>query len=289
MKTESHGNSIGVACIQISTRSHDVRANRANIVDSIRKAISLKAKLLLLPELCTIPYILPNKTQYQQFAESIDGLTVQDWATEACIHDIYIIGGFLERERGRMFNSAVLIGPKGIIGIYRKTHLWEHEKLFFELGNYGFSVWETPIGRIGILICFDIRFPECARLLALKGADLICIPAGWSNVVNKNQIDSYGLTQGNYQAIAQANSSRVAIMCANRAGKEGLHEFVGKSIIVDAGGKIIAGPANSSMPEILCADINLDASRDKGYGTRSDVFKDRRIDLYDIMLGYHDK
>jgi N-carbamoylputrescine amidase len=289
MKIASDENHIRVACIQISTRSDDVKANRESIVDSIRKSISIGAKVLLLPELCSIPYILPTQDQYRELAEPSDGPTIQDWLVEACNHEIYIIGGFLEREHRQIFNSAALIGPKGVIGIYRKTHLWEHEKLFFEPGNHGIPVWETAIGRIGILICFDIRFPECARVLALKGADLICIPVGWSNIVKKNQIDCYGFTQANYQAIAQANCNKVAIMCANRAGKEGPHEFVGKSLIVDASGQIIAGPASSSKPEILCADINLNASRNKGYGTQSDLFKDRRIDLYGEMLGYRDE
>jgi N-carbamoylputrescine amidase len=289
MKLELVENNVKVACIQVGHRSLNIKANRENNVNSIRKAISGGAKLLLLPELCSIPYILPTIAQYQKLAEPSDGPIIQDWLEIANKYEIYIIGGFLELERGQMFNSAALVGPEGVIGIYRKTHLWEHERLFFAPGNCGFPVWKTSLGHIGILICFDIRFPECTRLLALKGADLICIPAGWSNIVNKNQIDHLGLTQGNYQAIAQANCNKVNMMCANRAEKEGPHEFVGKSLIVDASGHVVAGPADSSKPEILFADINPKASRNKGYGTRSDLFKDRRIDLYDEMLGYRDK
>ncbi len=277
------------ACIQIGPMSADISANREANLGSIRQAFEMGANLVLLPELSSIPYILRAVEEYQKVAENLDGPTVRGWSEEARRLGIYIVGGFLEREGERLFNSAALVGPKGLIGIYRKTHLWEHEHIFFTPGNYGFPVWETPLGRLGILICFDIRFPECTRLLALKGADLICIPAGWSTVVNKNPIDHLGYTQGNYQAIAQANSSRVAILSANRAGREGPYQYIGKSLIVDASGRMIAGPGSASAPEILVGDLDPKESRIKDYGTRSNLFKDRRVDLYDEMLGYREK
>ena len=279
---------IRVACVQNPSMSEDVAANRAVIQGAIRKAAEQGALLVVLPELSPIPYIKDTIADYRKVAEDQEGPTIKEWTSLASSLGIYIVGGFLEREENRLFNTAALIGPRGLIGFYRKNHLWEHEHLFFTPGDLGFPVWETPIGRVGVLICFDIRFPECSRILALKGADLICIPTGWSTVVNKNQIDALGYTQGNYQAIAQANSSHLAILCANRVGQEGPYEYVGRSLIVDANGRVVAGPGSTSAPQILLGELALGESRKKAYGFRSDLFKDRRTDLYDKLLGHRE-
>ena len=155
----------------------------------------------------------------------------------------------------------------------------------YKAGDRGFPVWDLPaVGRVGVAICYDLRFPESVRLLALQGADIICVPTAWS-ACSKVPFDRYGLTPGNHLAIAQAYSNRVAVACANRVGTEGGISYVGRSILVDAHGNIVSRPASRRQSATLMGQIDMKASRDKSHGPRSDLFADRRGDLYDEMLG----
>ena len=107
------------------------------------------------------------------------GETTAAWSEAARRHNIYIVAGIAERAGGALYNSAVVLGPSGYIGTFRKVHLWAAENLFFEPGDLGFPVFKTPIGRIGVAICYDGWFPETFRLQALQGADIVCVPTNW--------------------------------------------------------------------------------------------------------------
>ncbi len=107
------------------------------------------------------------------------GPTIDEWLRVANKFNIYIVGGIAERERDCLYDSAALVGPRGHIGTYRKTHLWNEENLWFEPGNLGYPVFNLPFGRVGIRICYDIWFPETTRILAAQGADIICDATNW--------------------------------------------------------------------------------------------------------------
>src|SRR5260370_21502905 len=112
-----------------------------------------------------------------RLAEAVPGgATVAAWAERAARHGLRLVAGITERSGSDLYNSAVVIGPSGHVGTFRKVHLWNEENLFFEPGNVGFPVFRTPLGRIATFICYDGWFPESYPLCALQGADIVCIP-----------------------------------------------------------------------------------------------------------------
>ncbi|UCH37758.1 MAG: hydratase, partial [Candidatus Bathyarchaeota archaeon] len=208
------------------------------------------------------------------------------WTKLAHERNIYLVAGIAEKEGEKLYNSAVLIGPKGVIGTYRKLHLWFEEQLFFHPGNLGLPVFHLPFGCLGMHICYDLWFPETSRILALQGADLICSPTNW--VPSSNPFyDEADRCIANYLAIAAAQSNALFLACADRIGIERGQPFEGRSIIIEPSGRTIAGPASKNCEEILVATINMMNSRKlKTTSSMNHRFADRRTDVYGQMLGY---
>jgi predicted amidohydrolase len=176
-----------------------------------------------------------------------------------------------------------VVGPEGFIGTYRKNHLWGAENLFFEPGDLGFPVFRTRFGRIGVAICYDIWFPEAFRLMALQGADLICVPTNW---VPMPEQPAGTPMMANILAMAGAHSNSMFIAAADRIGTERGQPFIGNSLIVSHAGWPIAGPASLDREEILLAEVNLsDARRKRNLTEFNQTLRDRRTDVYDEMLG----
>ena len=133
------------------------------------EAVNGGANLIVLPELSNTGYFFSNRQDAFAHAEAVpDGPSVQRWIDFAREHNVYLVAGLAERDGMRLFNTGVLVGPDGFIGKYRKAHLWNLEKLWFTPGDLGFPVFDTPIGRIGLLICWDIWFPEQGDPLPLR-------------------------------------------------------------------------------------------------------------------------
>ncbi len=256
-------------------------------IDEVAKSGS---KLIVLPELCNTGYVFNTREEASELAEPIpDGPTTANWTEKAREHGIYLVAGIAERAESKLFNSAVLIGPRGVIGTYRKLHLWYREKLFFHAGDLGFPLFNLPFGRLGMLICYDLWFSEAARILTLQGADIICSPTNWVPS-SKPLYDEAGRCMANYLAIATANSNAIYIACADRIGVERGQPFEGRSIIVGPSGRTLAGPASKDREEILTAEVNLaDSRRLKIKSPMNDLFEDRRTDIYERMLGYTPK
>jgi predicted amidohydrolase len=188
-----------------------------------------------------------------------------------------------ERDGAKLFNSAVLIGPNGYIGTFRKVHLWNEENLYFEPGDLGFPVFHTAIGRIGMAICYDGWFPETYRLAALQGADIVCVPTNWVPIPGQAPGRE---AMANILAMAAAHSNSIYIACADRVGTERGQPFEGQSLIVGHTGWPVAGPASRDEEEILIADVALgEARRARNWNAFNQVLRDRRSDLYDEMLG----
>jgi predicted amidohydrolase len=170
-----------------------------------------------------------------------EGETAQAWLQACERYDAYIVAGLNERDGDILYNSAVVLGPHGHIGTFRKVHLWNEENLFFEPGNLGFPVFRTPIGRIGAGICYDGWFPETYRLCALQGADIICVPTNWVPIPGQRPDRE---AMANILTMGAAHSNCVYIACADRIGTERGQPFIGQSIIFEYTGRPIGGPAS---------------------------------------------
>jgi predicted amidohydrolase len=231
------------------------------------------ADLLVLPEFFATGYQFVSQEEVSGLSEQIpDGDTTERLSELSRQKGIYLVAGLPERDGDRFFNSAVLSGPDGFIGVYRKTHLFFEEKLYFSPGDTGFKVWDTKVGRIGIMICFDWFFPEAMRTLALMGADIITHP---SNLV---------LPYCPAAMPIRCLENRVFAVTANRVGEENRKagqslRFIGQSQITSPEGKIvIRAPENDEA--ILIAEINPETARNKNLNPLNNIFDDRRPEMY---------
>ncbi|HKS12943.1 MAG TPA: nitrilase family protein [Pseudomonas sp.] len=264
-----------------------LESNLQNTLALAEEAVTQGANLIVLPELANTGYTFRSRTEAYAHAESLhDGESNRAWAAFAHRHQVYLVAGFAERDGLKLYDSAVLHGPDGLLGHYRKAHLWNQEKLWFTPGDLGFPVFETPIGRIGLLICWDIWFPEVPRLLALQGADIICSVNNWV-WTPPPLFDAAGQCMASYLTITAAHVNNVVIAAANRIGSERGDRFLGCSLIAGTNGWPIGQVAGAENPCILYADVDLSHTRAAPiWNSLNDLPRDRRADLYDSMLGY---
>jgi len=244
--------------------------NLRKVRDAVR---TLSADLLVLPEFFATGYQFISKKEAAELSEPVpDGETTKFLITLSQEKGIYIVAGLPEKAGDTFYNSAVLTGPDGFIGKYRKTHLFYEENLFFTPGDTGFQVWDTLIGKIGIMICFDWFFPESARTLALKGAEVIAHP---SNLVLPHCPQSMPV---------RCLENRVYAVTANRIGTEQRKEgealtFIGQSQITSPKAEILVR-AGCNEEVLMTADIDLSLSRNKQLNQYNDLFKDRKTEYY---------
>ena len=278
---------VKVACVQMHPRVGDKPGNVAASLASIERAAEAGAQLIVLPELANSGYVFATREEAFSLAEEVPaGPTCQAWMAAAERLGVTLVAGIAERAGDALYNAAIVIGPAGYIGTFRKVHLWNAENLFFEPGNLGFPVFKTPLGRIGVAICYDIWFPETFRLQALKGADIVCVPTNWVPIPGQAPGREAMAT---VLAMAAAHSNSIFIACADRVGTERGQPFEGQSVIVGCTGWPVAGPASREDEEIVFADIDLgNARRARNWNTFNQVLRDRRTDVYDEMLGSND-
>lgn len=251
------------------------------------KAAREGANLIVLPELANTGYTFRSRSEAYAHAETLaDGSSLKICATFAREHQVYLVAGFAERDGLKLYDSAVLFGPAGLLGHYRKAHLWNQEKLWFTPGDFGFPVFETAIGRIGMLICWDIWFPEVPRVLALQGADIICSLNNWV-WTPPPLFDASGRGMASYLTMTAAHVNNVPVAAANRIGSERGGRFLGCSLIAGTNGWPIGDVADSESECILYADLDLSSARSAPiWNSLNDLPRDRRTDLYGSMLGY---
>ena len=245
------------------------------------------ANLIVLPELANTGYLFANRRDAFNHAEAVpEGPSTQAWIDFAAQHQVYLVAGLAEQDAMQLFDTAVLLGPGGFIGKYRKAHLWNKEKLWFTPGDLGFPVFETPIGRIGLLICWDIWFPEVPRLLSQQGADIICSLNNWV-WTPPPLFDDAGKCMASYLTMTAAHVNNVFIAAADRIGKEQDARYLGCSLIAGTNGWPIGAVAPADEQIILYADVDLSTARSAPiWNTLNDLQRDRRTDMYDGMLGY---
>ncbi|MDD2057863.1 nitrilase family protein [Pseudomonas sp. GD03860] len=251
------------------------------------QAVRQGANLIVLPELANTGYTFQTRAEAYQHAETLaDGPSLNSWSAFAREHQVYLVAGFAERDGLKLYDSAVLFGPEGLLGHYRKAHLWNQEKLWFTPGNLGFPVFETPIGRIGLMICWDVWFPEVPRLLALQGADIICSLNNWV-WTPPPLFDASGKCMASYLTMTAAHVNNVPIAAANRIGSERGGRFLGCSLIAGTNGWPIGEVAGAENECIIVADLDLSAARSAPiWNSLNDLPRDRRVDVYGSMLGY---
>lgn len=229
--------------------------------------------LLLLPELFASGYFFHDIEQARQLSEEIPtGPGAQFILELASRRGTYVCGGLLEREHDHLFNTALLAGPEGEIGRYRKLHLFNEEKLWFTPGDSPPVVYDLEIGRVGIMICFDWRFPELARLLAIQGAQILLHPA---NLVQPYCQDAM---------VTRCLENGVFAATANRVGTDTKPDgtsllFTGKSQVVTPQG-IILQRATKNRTAVLTADIQLSDADIKTVTEYNHLLNDRRPEHY---------
>lgn len=259
-----------ISFIQLAPALGDVQATIRKIDGLIRQCKAID--VLVLPELCNSGYNFASYEQAWETSEEVQGsLFVQYLISKCKQFNFYIVSGFNERDSEDLYNSAILIGPQGHIGTYRKLHLFMKEKDYFRPGNLGLPVFDIGLCKIGMLVCFDWIFPEVWRILALKGAEIICHP---SNLVLP------GFAQKAVPIHALTN--RVYVVTANRIGTEGDLSFTGLSTIANPRGDILV-QASQTIEEVAVRDIDAGMARDKMITPRNHVLYDRRPREYSLL------
>ena len=273
-----------VACLQFEPVVGETRSNRERGLELIEQALSQGANLVVLPELSDSGYVFESRAEAFALADRADrSAAVESWIDIAREHDIHIVGGFCERDGNRLFNSAAIVGPEGLLSVFRKLHLWGEEALYFERGDRGVPVVTIPLGRIAALICYDGWFPEAWRMAALQGADLVAVPTNWVPMPSQPEDQ---LSMSNILCMAAAHSNSMFVAAACRTGIERGQPFIGQSLIVNHEGWPVAGPAGKDDTCVLVAELNLaDARRKRSLNNFNQVMRDRRTDVYDEMLG----
>lgn len=173
----------------------------------------------------------------------------------------------------------MVIGPQGVIGLFRKVHLWDQENRFFDRSDLGFPLFDLQFGRVGTFICYDCWFPESYRLCVFGGADVICVPTNW--VPMRDQPTERDV-MANTLVMASAHVNSVFVASAGRVGTEHGLPFRGRSLIAGPAGWRIAGPASADREEILLARVDLaEAARRRRLNVHNHLLLDRRADVYD--------
>jgi len=229
--------------------------------------------ILVLPELCNSGYNFTSLKEAWETSEKIENSIFINYLTSKCKQfNLYIVSGFNERDNKDLYNSAILIGPKGYLGKYRKLHLFMNEKDYFKPGNISLPVFDIGLCKIGMLVCFDWIFPEVWRILALKGAEIICHP---SNLIlpwlAQKAVPIHALT------------NRIYTITANRIGTEGDLSFTGLSTIANPNGDILF-QASQTEEETVIKDIDIRLARDKIITKKNDLFSDRRPEEYSLLI-----
>jgi predicted amidohydrolase len=268
-----------IACVQMDVAIGDVEANRRKIVERMRTAANGGAELVIFPECALTGYCFDSLEDAAPFAEPIDGPSSQAIA-EACRETgAHAVAGFIEKDGSNFYNAAMLAGPNGIIGGYRKVHLpFLGVDRFLTPGDKPFRVFDLPFGRIGINICYDASFPEAARALKLLGAELIILPTNWPTGAWRT---------AEFIINARACENHLNFAAVNRCGVERGWEFIGRSKVVDYNGDTL-GEASREGEEMLIIEVDLqEADKNKIVNVAGsyeiDRLADRRPEFYEII------
>ena len=272
-----------IAVAQLAITIGEPDANRKAAAAAVTEAAAAGARLVVLPELCDSGYVFGDDAR-RAAAEAgalaspaDDSDTLRQWHALAAEHQLVIVGGFCERgPGGRLFNSAAVVDASGTRAVYRKAHLWDKEKLVFTPGDAPPPVVDTAVGRVAVMICYDLEFPEWVRLAAISGADLIAAPVNWPYAARPAGERPAEVVKA--QAAAATNGVFVAV--ADRCQDERGVSWISGSLIAGPDGYPLAGPVLEDRPAVLTATCDLRKARDKSLDGDNDLLADRRPSLY---------
>ncbi|GAA4971810.1 nitrilase-related carbon-nitrogen hydrolase [Kineococcus glutinatus] len=268
---------VDVAVCQVRVAVGRAEENLARGAAAAEEAARRGARVVVLPELLRSGYVFGSAAEARGLAEPLDGPTVTTLADLARRHDLVVAAGLAERAGdGSLRNSAVLVDASGLRSVYRKVHLWDREGEFFVAGDRPPEVVETAVGRLALVICYDLEFPEWMRLAALAGADLVCAPTNWPGP--RRHPGERPIEAVQVQAGAAAN--RMFVAACDRTGAERGVQWVAGSVVVGPDGYPLAEAVPGGGEQVLLARCRLAEARDKRTSARNDVHADRRPHLY---------
>jgi predicted amidohydrolase/dienelactone hydrolase len=272
-----------IAVAQLSIIIGEPDVNRQAAADAVAEAAAADANLVVLPELCDSGYVFGTDADQAQAearelaSPAADSVTLRRWRDLSAEHQIVIVGGFCELGAdGNLYNSAAVVDASGTRAVYRKAHLWDAEKLVFTPGEAPPPVVDLDFGRVAVMICYDLEFPEWVRLPTLAGADLIAAPVNWPATPKRPGERPPEVIET--QADAAANGVFVAV--ADRCRTERGVSWTGGSVIVGPNGYPLAGPVLDDRPAVLAVPCDLAQARNKSLGGDTDRLADRRPELY---------
>jgi predicted amidohydrolase len=257
----------------------NVESNRTKIVERIHEASRSGARLAVFPECALTGYCYESLDEARPHAERLDDRSSQDIGAACRETGLHAVVGFIEKDGNRLFNSAMIVGPDGPIGSYRKVHLpFLGVDRFLTPGDRPFHVFDLPIGKIGILICYDASFPEAARALKLLGAELIVLPTNWPPGAWRNP---------EFVLNTRAQENHVNFAAVNRVGVERGWRFIGRSKVVDFNGDTRA-EADKEEEVILEVELDLGEANNNLIVNQPgryeiDRIADRRPEFYEII------
>jgi predicted amidohydrolase len=275
----SNHRQIKVAVLQTAPKKGAPDENRSRALEALQRASEAGARLIALPECAISGYAISTTREAIELAEPLAGPTTEAIVRHCASTGTHVAFGLLERDGEFLFNSAILVGPNGVIGRHRKAHIAPVGADRFVTPGASIDVFEALGIRIGMLICYEVRFPEICRVMALKGAQLLIVAANWPAGAHVNP---------DIMTPARAAENNVHILAANRCGTEGPLSFIGKSAILAPTGSRIASAGDSE--EMISATIEVGSGlgelsvADSGYAV--DLRKHRRPELYqDLARG----
>ena len=244
-------------------------ANLARIRATLTRAESGR-HLVVFTELATSGYVFAHAAEARALALQADDPRLTSLASVVPGGAVAVVG-FCERDGDALYNSALVLSRSGVLGCYRKAHLWGAEADVFTPGDEAGTVLDTPIGRLGVAICYDNEFPEVPRRLALAGAEVLALPCNWPLVARPSGEHPPELVQ----AMAAARSSRLPTVIADRHGTERGIAWTGGTAVIAPDGWVAATPGTDGI-----ASAVITTTADKSIGPYNDLFADRRPDLY---------
>lgn len=237
-----------IACAQMDCLLGQPQVNLGRITETIRAAAQQGASLVAFPECALTGYAYQSLTEAMPFAETVDGPAAQALTSVCRETGVYAAAGFIERDGESFYNAVMLVGPGGVVGNYRKVHLpFIGIDRFLSPGDRPFQVFELPFGKVGLNICYDISFPESARELKLRGAELIVLVTNWPPGAWRSP---------KFVVNTRALENHVFYAAVNRVGNERGWEFIGRSMIVDCNGDTLA-EGRADGDDLLVAEIDL--------------------------------
>jgi predicted amidohydrolase len=280
--------------VQFASVWLDRDANVERMRSFVQSESEAGSKLIVFPEMANTGYITPAvvgdpvdfdgltnaefATRFVQQAEKVPGPTTEALCELTGMYGVYVAVGLTQLHPvvpGTLYNSGVLLGPDGVVGIHHKMHIALNEKQYFYPGNTA-QVFSTELGNIGVQVCYDARFPELSRILALKGAEIVCclwcVPGIFTVPDVTNSL--------RYRTYTRAQENGVYFLSCNRSGWQGKTQFMGHSVVAAPDGSIIAA---SDTPDEDVVRVELTEQRFLAYRSTLSIFRDRRPELYGLL------